>query len=177
MTLNFSASNPPVSQEYPRVWSMIPNLARSPEGMDKAGFWVRSIAYLIDQVIINCISVIFFVVALIALRTTFYLHPDGPYFKQFIFLFILTYFTRLLFEVAYFVYFYSHTGQTVGKMVCGLKVIGTDGKIISACRAFLRWLGYVISFYTLFLGFFWIVIDPKKQGWHDKMANTLVIRV
>ncbi|MCX8012035.1 MAG: RDD family protein [Desulfobacterota bacterium] len=177
MTDNFFAPNSRFNQEYPRIWSITHNPEMLTETVVKAGFWVRGIAYLIDQVIISCIGLIFFVVSLLALKTSFYFQPDGPYLKQLIFLFILTCFARLMVEVAYFIYFYSRTGQTIGKMVCGLKVIGTEGEIISARRAFFRWLGYVISFYTFFLGFFWIVIDPNKQGWHDKIAKTLVIRV
>jgi uncharacterized RDD family membrane protein YckC len=43
--------------------------------------------------------------------------------------------------------------------------------------AFLRWVGYIISAVVLYLGFVWIAFDAKKQGWHDKIAGTVVIRV
>jgi hypothetical protein len=42
--------------------------------------------------------------------------------------------------------------------------------------AFLRCVGYLISGPVLCLGFLWIAFDGKKQGWHDKIAATLVIR-
>jgi uncharacterized RDD family membrane protein YckC len=42
--------------------------------------------------------------------------------------------------------------------------------------AFLRWVGYIISAAGICLGFIWIIFDRKKQGWHDKIAGTVVIR-
>jgi uncharacterized RDD family membrane protein YckC len=42
-------------------------------------------------------------------------------------------------------------------------------------RGILRYLGYSLSAISLFLGFFWILIDDRRQGWHDKIAGTLVI--
>ena len=46
----------------------------------------------------------------------------------------------------------------------------TTGKLL------IRYLGYYVSTLALFLGFLWIAFDPRKQGWHDKMANTVVVR-
>jgi len=43
-------------------------------------------------------------------------------------------------------------------------------------RLALRYLGYYVSTIVLFLGFFWVAWDKKKQGWHDKMARTVVIK-
>ena len=39
-----------------------------------------------------------------------------------------------------------------------------------------RYLAYYLSMLPLFAGFFWVAFDPRKQGWHDKLANTLVVR-
>ncbi|PIP08224.1 MAG: hypothetical protein COX51_04865, partial [Syntrophobacteraceae bacterium CG23_combo_of_CG06-09_8_20_14_all_50_8] len=43
--------------------------------------------------------------------------------------------------------------------------------------AFLRWIGYFISALPLYIGFLWVAFDGKKQGWHDKLAGTVVILV
>ncbi len=82
----------------------------------------------------------------------------------------------LLFSV-YFILFHGAVGQTPGKMVVGLKLLQESGAPVSYGTAFLRWVGYLISAFFLFLGFFWIIIDDRKQGWHDKIAKTKVHKV
>jgi len=78
----------------------------------------------------------------------------------------------------YFTLFTGEGGQTLGKMVLGMRVQGTDGSPVGYGRAFVRTLGYILSFFfTTFLGFLWVLWDKKKQAWHDKIAGTEVIRV
>jgi uncharacterized RDD family membrane protein YckC len=59
----------------------------------------------------------------------------------------------------------------------GLRVMGTDGRLIGVGTAVIRWLGLVVSFSVLFLGVIWVAFDPQKQGWHDKLAGTYVVNV
>jgi uncharacterized RDD family membrane protein YckC len=73
--------------------------------------------------------------------------------------------------------FWSWRGQTLGKMLLSIKVIRTDGSNISVGYAVLRYLGYIISGVVLGLGFFWIAFDANKQGWHDKIADTYVVKL
>ncbi len=77
--------------------------------------------------------------------------------------------------IAYFTYFHGTTGRTPGKMLLGLQVISADGTSISFGIAFLRAVGYLVSGALFNLGFIWAAFDKKKQGWHDKMADTVVI--
>jgi uncharacterized RDD family membrane protein YckC len=81
------------------------------------------------------------------------------------------YFVTILF---YFTYFHGTTGRTPGKMLLGLQVVSADGTMITFGTAFLRTVGYFISFIYL-LGFIWAAFDKRKQGWHDKIAGTVVI--
>jgi len=81
----------------------------------------------------------------------------------------------LLISVAYFVAFWATTGQTPGKMALGIKVIGVDGQPVSWGKAFLRYIGYIISGLVLSIGFIWAAFDAKRQGWHDKIAKTYVV--
>jgi len=60
-------------------------------------------------------------------------------------------------------------------MVFGLKVIRETGEPLTFGTAFLRWIGYFVSSLPLNLGFIWIAFDRKKQGFHDKLAGTVVI--
>ncbi|MGE5334193.1 MAG: RDD family protein [Nitrososphaerota archaeon] len=66
-------------------------------------------------------------------------------------------------------------GQTPGKWVLGLRVVRTDGRRLTIWRGVLRYLAYWLSALPLFLGFIWIIVDAKRQGWHDKIADTCVI--
>jgi uncharacterized RDD family membrane protein YckC len=77
--------------------------------------------------------------------------------------------------IAYFTYFHGTTGRTPGKMLLGLQVLSADGTSISYSIAFLRAVGYLVSGALFNIGFIWAAFDKKKQGWHDKMADTVVI--
>ena len=79
--------------------------------------------------------------------------------------------------VGYYPYFWATSGQTPGKMILGLKVVRADGSRLRMGHAMARIVGYLISSWFLFLGFMWAIIDRKRQGWHDKFADTQVIRV
>lgn len=77
----------------------------------------------------------------------------------------------------YFTLFTGEGGQTLGKKVLGIKVVRTDGSPITYSRSLLRACGYGVStFFFTFLGFLWAGWDRRKQGWHDKIAGTVVIR-
>jgi uncharacterized RDD family membrane protein YckC len=52
-----------------------------------------------------------------------------------------------------------------------------DGQPLSFLTAFVRILAALFSACVLFLGFFWIGWDRDKQGWHDKIAGTVVVRL
>jgi uncharacterized RDD family membrane protein YckC len=68
-------------------------------------------------------------------------------------------------------------GATLGKRVFGLKVVKEDGSVPGFGTALLRQtIGYWLSGAIFYLGFIWIAFDDKKQGWHDKIARTYVIR-
>jgi uncharacterized RDD family membrane protein YckC len=83
----------------------------------------------------------------------------------------------LLVGIAYYVYFWGATGATPGKMALGLKVIGTDGTMpIGYVRAFIRYIGYIISAIICLLGYLLIIVDDQKQGLHDKIASTYVVK-
>ena len=81
-----------------------------------------------------------------------------------------------LVSVGYYTYFFGN-GQTPGMMAMKIKLIGTDGTYpIGYGKGFLRWIGMIISAIVILLGFIWILIDKKKQGWHDKIAGTYVVK-
>ena len=83
--------------------------------------------------------------------------------------------------IGYFIYLpgmenqFTGKGQTIGKKLMKIRFVKEDGSEVQAFDAFLRYIGYAVSS-ILALGFIWIFIDDKNQGWHDKIAKTLVIQ-
>jgi uncharacterized RDD family membrane protein YckC len=81
-----------------------------------------------------------------------------------------------MFPVFYYVYLHGSCGQTFGKMILRIKVINEDGTPIDYKKAFLRWLGYFLCDLTFNIGYLWAAFDSRKQGLHDKVCRTLVVR-
>lgn len=66
---------------------------------------------------------------------------------------------------------------TPGKMAISARIVdaGTGGPP-STAQLVVRYLGYFVSTIPLCLGLLWVAFDPRKQGWHDKLARTVVVR-
>jgi uncharacterized RDD family membrane protein YckC len=82
-----------------------------------------------------------------------------------------------LIVILYFVFFWTLLGYTPGKALLGLKVVKKNGEKLSIFRSLLRFFAYWISAIPIFLGFFWVLWDSKRQGWHDKIAGTQVMYI
>lgn len=124
--------------------------------LEYAGFWIRLGAGVIDLLILVFVGgIILFASA-----------SPG-------FLFI----GELVISVAFFVGFWSWQGQTPGKMAVGIKAIRTDSSPITWTYALLRYAGYIVSALSLGIGFIWIAFDSHKQGFHDKIADTYVVKL
>lgn len=136
-----------------------------------AGFVSRLIAYVIDLVVISIIAVgtTWFVNTVqdtLRLRSLFEDDVTG---------FVLSGLAFFLLAGIYFVFFWTLIGQTPGKMIMGVRVVTLDGGPLSLGRSIRRAIGYLISALVLYVGFIWILIDNRRQGWHDKLAGTCVI--
>lgn len=75
----------------------------------------------------------------------------------------------------YFSIFWSLGGQTPAQYAMGLRVVRLDGKRMSFGRALLRYIGYYASLLPLGLGYLWVLWDNRRQGFHDKLAGTVVV--
>jgi uncharacterized RDD family membrane protein YckC len=76
-----------------------------------------------------------------------------------------------------YVYFYIQRGQSFGKRFIGVRVVRIDGRPIDYQTAVLRNIvGYLLSFLFFGLGIVWVLLDRRRQGWHDKLAKTVVIK-
>jgi uncharacterized RDD family membrane protein YckC len=77
--------------------------------------------------------------------------------------------------VAYPIGFWAIFGATPGMMLMGLYLRRVDGRRVSFWRAIVRWFGSILSTIPLFLGFAWIAVDARRQGWNDKLSDSLVV--
>ena len=83
----------------------------------------------------------------------------------------------MMITVAYYTAMWTWKGTTVGGIVCGLKVVRLDGQpvtwVVMLVRSLAAWFGVAV----MFLGFLWIAWDPERQGWHDRIAGTVVVKL
>jgi uncharacterized RDD family membrane protein YckC len=185
-------SYPPPAHVYPPpapygtpYWAAPPGPA---PGLAYAGFWIRFVAYLIDGLIINVpLFIVFFVVAgstisahsitCNVVNTTVGQSVTCTGLGELLGVFTVLWAAALLLPWIYFSVMWSWQGQSIGQKILGLHVVdGNNGAKISVGRAILRYFGVIISTWALFIGLIWAAFDPRKQGWHDKIASTFVVR-
>jgi uncharacterized RDD family membrane protein YckC len=133
--------------------------------LEYASFWQRAIALLIDWLIVVVISMPVIVVVFGA--EYFSLDPVRRSGDLLIALLV----------GAAIVWFWRYCGATPGKLAVGVKIVDAQtGKAPSTGRLVLRLVCYLLSALPLYLGFLWAALDPRKQGWHDKIAGTVVVQ-
>jgi uncharacterized RDD family membrane protein YckC len=137
------------------------------QNQEYAGFWIRVAAALIDTVVF----VLVFSIPLTLIYGSDYWTSDEMVSGFWDIL--LTYIAPIIITVWFWVKYLG----TPGKMALRLRVVDANtGKAISSPKAVGRYLGYYVSAIPLLLGFIWVGIDKKKQGFHDKLAGTVVVR-
>ncbi len=130
------------------------------------GFWIRFLAFLIDN--IAAMLVLGVVIAL------FFGSDIDPQDVTDLFARSLV---QSLLIAALFIGLWIYFASTPGKMIFDAYIV--DAKtlgVASRGQLVVRYVGYIVSTLLLFLGFVWIAFDARKQGLHDKMAGTLVIK-
>lgn len=86
-------------------------------------------------------------------------------------------FINVILPMVLSIFMWVKFGATPGKMAMSAKVVdATYGKPLSLGKSILRYFAYFVSIAPLGLGFLWIAFDGRKQGWHDKIANSVVVR-
>ncbi|MET0333831.1 MAG: RDD family protein [Rhizobacter sp.] len=135
-----------------------------------AGFWLRTGAALIDAILIIAITY----PILYAIYGEAYFSDDDT--KSFIAGpadFLITYVAPALASIL----FWLGKQGTPGKLLLSMRVVDAQtGKTLSVGQCLGRYLGYIVAMVPLGLGIIWVGIDARKQGWHDKLAKTVVIR-
>lgn len=139
-------------------------LADEPSHVEYVGFWLRFVAVIIDSVLVTIV-----LYPILALFFGWRLEYEG--------LGVGSTLLSYLLPAAVVVLFWIYKSATPGKMIIGAKIVDakTGGKP-STGQLIGRYLGYYLSSLIFCLGFMWAGWDPRKQGWHDKLAGTLVVK-
>jgi len=123
------------------------------------GFWIRFLAYILDGFIIG-IPVWLLQIGLIyatGMQSMMYLASFAG--------------------VVLVIYMDGIKGGTPGKLILGMRIVNEKGEYIGIPMAILRYIGKILSGMILGIGYFMIGWDEKKQGLHDKITQTYVIKV
>lgn len=132
----------------------------------------RASAFIIDSLLVMGITSIFLLIPLVIGAGNIFS------FVEFSRVFLLPfYFLFIIFHLLYYTYFLTITGQTPGKAVFNLKVVGKGGLKLDWHEALLRAIGYILSSIPAGIGFFWAFFDKNKETWHDKLTGSRVVSV
>lgn len=139
------------------------------ELVEYAGFWVRVGASLIDTVLVTLAMLPFYV--LFAGSRAWSI--GGPSLGSGAADFLISWVVPALVVIV----FWLTRQATPGKMVFGARVVDArTGGTLGLGQSIGRYLAYFVSTVPLGLGLLWVAFDGRKQGWHDKLAGTVVIR-
>ncbi len=142
----------------------------------RGGFWLRYMALAADSIILLLLLAIFVVLGFLSLTMGATGGREIPLLRQLRIILPVILPLGLALMLAYFTFFHATWGQTIGKMIFGLRVVRTDGQPLSFSRALARALGYIVSAIPFFLGFLWVALTSGKRSWHDALTDTMVTR-
>ena len=138
----------------------------SKEHRQHAGFWVRMVASIIDSVLMLMLTlpILYLIYGDAYFDSTALVQGGGDFFISY------------LLPIGVIILFWIYKSATPGKIALSIIIVDekTGGKP-SINQYVIRYICYYVSLIPLGLGFIWVALDDKKQGWHDKMAGTVVI--
>lgn len=148
-----------------------------------AGFWIRVVARILDGLILGIpLGILFAVFASVlgvfsqAASTTTDQNAQSAALAIFGGVFLIFYLIVLVVTFGYWIYFWGTSGQTLAMRLLRLRIVDANtGRSIGYSRAIVRLLMTFVNSLACYIGWIWVAFDPRKQGWHDKVANTVVI--
>lgn len=137
------------------------------EELEYVGFWPRVGATLIDTILLGIITW--------PLLTAFY--GDSYWSSEEFVKGPMDFLLSWIFPAVAVIAFWATKQATPGKLAISAKVVDAEtGNSPSLGQFIGRYFGYFLSVLPIFLGIFWVAFDSRKQGWHDKLAGTVVVR-
>lgn len=135
--------------------------------LEFAGFWSRTGATIIDTFLLMLITA----PILISIYGSDYFTSDD--FIAGSWDFLISWVLPAIVTIVFWIY----RAATPGKMAIKAKILDANtGRAASTGQLIGRYLAYFVSILPLFLGIFWVAFDKRKQGWHDKLAGTVVVK-
>lgn len=135
--------------------------------LEYVGFWARVWATVIDTVLSG----------LIIFPLVTYFYGDAYWTSEEIVQGPADFLLTWVFPAIAVVLFWMAKQATPGKMAVSATIVDArTGNTPSKGQFIVRYLGYYVSIIPLFLGMIWVAFDGRKQGWHDKIAGTVVVR-
>lgn len=132
-----------------------------------AGFWIRTAATVVDNILLMLI---------ISLPLTLIYGVQAYWLSESLFLGFWDAVGWIM-PVVLTIWFWLRFLATPGKMLFRLQVVDAETLSgLSLKQSIIRYLSYLLSALVIFIGFLWVAFDPRKQGWHDKLAGSAVIR-
>ena len=137
------------------------------ENYQYLGFWARVLASVLDNIWISIVLVIL----LLVLAQFGVIQFDMTQTSG------LEYILQTVVPLVLIVSLWIKYASTPGKMAFGAKILDAETfQEVPPGRLVLRYVGYILSLLPLGLGFLWVAFDRRKQGWHDKIARTVVVK-
>ncbi len=174
---------PPPLQPLPPAGYVAPQASGWTPGLTYGGFWIRVVARIVDALILGIpLSVVFLGVALAGGLLGSAANSSNQNAQSGVALavggiFIVFYLLVLVAVIGYQIYFWGTSGSTPGMRLFKLRIVdAVTGGPIGFSRATIRWLMTLVNSWACYLGWIWVAFDPRKQGWHDKVANTVVVQ-
>ncbi len=155
--------------EYGNQPGMAASQAGPAPGLTYAGFWIRFLALFIDGI---ALGIIFFIGGRLFVKGIDYgngniVITEGQWWWP-------------VWGIISFLYYpvtWAWLGETIGHRILGMEIRRVeDGQRPSVGQVIIRYIGFIISEIIIFIGFIIAAFDPRKQGLHDKIANTVVVR-
>ena len=139
-----------------------------------AGFWIRLVAYLIDQIILIVPTTIVWLIAVALVDPSFFDEASGAAESSS----AATGLAYMIFIPLYLTYYMiavSVWATTIGKRIVGIYVLRPDGSKAGPGRAFARYWAYFVSSFVFFVGYIMIAFHDEKRGLHDLICDTVVV--
>lgn len=137
------------------------------EEYEYAGFWIRVGASLIDGLLL----------VMITLPLTMMVYGSLVWESEVIILGPADFLINYTLPFIAVVLFWFYKSATPGKMALNIKIVNaSDGRKLSVGQSIGRYFAYIPAILVFFIGIIWVAFDKRKQGWHDKLAGTVVLR-
>ena len=144
-------------------------MTRNTDDLQYAGFWVRVGASLIDTILLALVTTPLLVAIYGWAGLDYGYAVCSTGFVDILVTWIL--------PVVAVIWFWVKKQATPGKLLLSLRVVDAKtGRSLTVGQSVARYLGYIVSTIPFGLGLLWVGFDSKKQGWHDKIAGTVVVR-